>query len=143
MFKLFHDTLCCVPNGLVFYWRVLVTDFPDFNRQKKKKKKKSRDFYLQRFEKCEANFNVRRANRFKYVKNFWFLYVGRLSFEWAKHGERCQRNTTLINVLYFILRSFEFIRFRIFYYVFKVVLTMLSKYDQKTGGILYFLIVLF
>ena len=52
----------------------------------------------------------------------WFLYMQSVSFEWAKHGERCQRNTILINVLYFILRSFEFIRFRIFYYVFKVVL---------------------
>ena len=54
--------------------------------------------------------------------NELFLYVGRVSFEWAKHGGRCQRNTMLINVLYFILRSFEFLRFRIFYYVFKVVL---------------------
>ena len=73
----------------------------------------------------------------------WFLYVGRVRFEWAKHGQRCQRNTIQINVLYFILRSFEFIRFRISYYVFKVVLRMLSKYDQKTSGILYFWIVLF
>ena len=73
----------------------------------------------------------------------WFFYVGRVSFEWAKYGEWCQRNTILINALYFILRSFEFIQFRTFYCVFEVVLRLLSKYDQKTSGILYFWLVLF
>ena len=38
------------PHGLVFYWRVLITDFPWFSpltippQKKKKKEKKSKDF---------------------------------------------------------------------------------------------------
>lgn len=43
--------------------------------------------------------------------------------QWIKHGKWCQRNTILI-----------------FYYLFKVVLRMLSQYDdQKNSGILHFL----
>ena len=46
--------------------------------------------------------------------------------QWIKHGKWCQRNTILI-----------------FYYLFKVVLRMLSQYDdQKNSGILLFWIIL-
>ena len=47
--------------------------------------------------------------------------------QWIKHGKWCQRNTILI-----------------FYYLFKVVLRMLSQYDdQKNSGILLFWIILY